>query len=548
MEVNRMKTIRAKVNPRLLSKADRLFTGTVDGRIIEILQNARRAGATEVHITNRAGQVTVRDNGRGIADFAALLDLGQSGWDESMEQAEDPAGVGIFCLAPREVSITSGDKKAVIIGKGWTGELIEVRTTKERVAGTMLMFADEPWVFELVEKLAAFTGLKVFVDGRPCVSEPFVSPQAVHHPELGYRVEVRERTSLGHLHSMWKRSYYADNVLVNFHGQVVSWTYMPVSEHLQFLVDLTGEPTGIRLMLPARTQLVENAALESLKIALEKEAYLYIQRRGSHQLKFSEYCRAKEVGIELPEAEPAFTPGLLTGEPVEPVAVVKPADWPLARCYRLSQECQDADEQNEANAHLLSALGRFESPFVVVDISSDYDGYSWAKLPVVERVEVKAGKELARQCMWSETLVAVESLEITVHTSDGGVFRSTVPMAVQTQPQGEGRHRWTTADVLVTPAARDELDATDIWYHLGGWSEDGDTYDTQLADFEEQLNLFWVTVMGPGEYLRLKLLECIASFDLAWKQITVESSGKVWISYKDGTAQMLQPPELSAES
>jgi hypothetical protein len=42
MEVNRMKTIRAKVNPRLLSKADRLFTGTVDGRIIEILQNARR--------------------------------------------------------------------------------------------------------------------------------------------------------------------------------------------------------------------------------------------------------------------------------------------------------------------------------------------------------------------------------------------------------------------------------------------------------------------------------------------------------------------------
>ena len=42
-----MQTIQATVNPRLLTKADRLFTGTLQGRIIEILQNARRAGATK---------------------------------------------------------------------------------------------------------------------------------------------------------------------------------------------------------------------------------------------------------------------------------------------------------------------------------------------------------------------------------------------------------------------------------------------------------------------------------------------------------------------
>ena len=35
-----MQTIQAQVNKRLLSKADRLFTGTLAGRIIEILQNA----------------------------------------------------------------------------------------------------------------------------------------------------------------------------------------------------------------------------------------------------------------------------------------------------------------------------------------------------------------------------------------------------------------------------------------------------------------------------------------------------------------------------
>ena len=103
--------IQAKVSKRLLSKADRLFTGTLDGRIIEILQNARRAGATEVTITNKDGLVTVRDNGSGIDDFAKLLDLGDSDWDQAMEEAEDPAGVGIFCLAPRKVGICSGRKK-----------------------------------------------------------------------------------------------------------------------------------------------------------------------------------------------------------------------------------------------------------------------------------------------------------------------------------------------------------------------------------------------------------------------------------------------------
>ena len=251
---------------------------------------------------------------------------------------------------------------------------MQVLAAEKCTQGTTLAFQDEPWTLEKVQKHAVFTGLTVIVDGQKCDSEAFVSEQAAAHPELGCRIEVRERSALSQWHTNWKKCYYTDNVLVNFHGQVVALTYAPVSEHLQFLVDLTGEPTGIRLMLPARTQLVENGALEKLKAVIEKEAYRYIQKRGSHRLKFSEYCRAKELGIELPAAEPVFQVGLLTGEPVEPVAVVKPQDFPLEKCYRLSKACLDADECNEANAHLLSALGTFKQPFIVVDITSDYEG------------------------------------------------------------------------------------------------------------------------------------------------------------------------------
>jgi hypothetical protein len=184
----------------------------------------------------------VRDNGKGIEDFATLLDLGRSGWEESLENAEDPAGVGIFCLAPREVCITSGSRKVVIAGKGWTGEPVEVQAAQPPIKGTGLVFSDAAWLFETVEKHAVFTGLKVSVDGKECAREPFVSDNAAQHPELGCRIEVRERTALSRWHGEWKHRYYSENVLVNFHGQIVLLTYMPVSEQLQFLVDLTGEP------------------------------------------------------------------------------------------------------------------------------------------------------------------------------------------------------------------------------------------------------------------------------------------------------------------
>jgi hypothetical protein len=543
-EVIPMQTIQAKIDSRLLSKVDRLFTGTLSGRIIEILQNARRAGATEVSISNQDGRVTVQDNGCGIADFSNLLDLGKSGWDESLEEAEDPAGVGIFCLAPRELEIRSGSNKILILGKGWTGEPIQVQQTDTYLLGTTLVFADEPWTFDAVQMCAVFSGLLVTVDGRQCESEPFVSAQAVHHPDLGCRIEVIPMAKIGQWHNRSTSHRYADTVLVNFHGQVVAWSFRCVNEDIYYLVDMANEPTSIRLMLPARTRLVENEAFNQLKQAIELEAYRYIQKRGSHKLKYAEYCRASELGIALPEAEPVFTVGLLSDEPVEPVEVFMPDGFPPSKCYRVSDDCHKADDQNEANTHLLAALGKFDEPFVPVEISSDYDGYSWASLPTIDSVEVRAGKELARQYVWREILVAVETLQISVRTSDGKTLTSDVPMAVR-EPVHEGEDRsWVSVEVMVTPSARTQLGSAHIWYHLGGWSDEGDTYDTQLSQFDEELQLFWSTLIGPGEYLRARLLDCLRGFELDWQTITIDSAGTLSITNKDGSKEVF-PRDLT---
>ncbi len=535
-----METIQATVNPRLLTKASRLFTGTLQGRIIEILQNARRAGATTVEITNADGFVIVKDNGNGIEDFAKLLDLGGSGWEDSLELSEDPAGVGVFCLAPREVTIRSRGRIAVIHKDGWTGEPVRVISDPNPCEGTVLAFQDDPWTSAEVERNAVFCGMTVTVDGTLCPREEFISDQATPYPELGCRIEVREYADLNPWHHSCRRGQHGDNVLVNFHGQVVSFNHCPVSEHhLHFLTDMTGEPTGIRLMLPARTCLVQNEAYSALLAAMEMEAYRYLQKRGHHRLPYREYLRAQELGVTLPEATPIFRAGLLCGDSPEPIEVRMPEGFPLAKCYRFDPDVKGR-ETDEANVHLLGALGKFDEAFVPVDVGSQYDGYSWAKLPTVGKVRLKVGKVLLEDAIWSGRLVCVDELAITIHTSDGRKWTSPVCMAVR-PATGKQKRRWWDEEVLVTPQARDRLTTSELIFHLGGYSDDGDTWETQEYQFSDQLDHFWDRLVGPDESLRRRVFEIIGGLD-NWRQITITPDGRMVIQLKNGKKRKLHPP------
>lgn len=314
-----------------------------------------------------------------------------------------------------------------------------------------------------------------------------------------------------------------------------------MTENLYFLVDMTSEPTEIRMMLPARTQLIENKAFKALKAAIEKEAYRFIQKRGKHQLPYEQYLRAAELGIKLSEAEPVFDTGTLSGDTPEPIEVSMPKDFPLSKCYRVNYERLEDREKSIANVHLLAALGKFDKPFVPVGISRAYDGYSWAKLPTVDKVDVKLGKELGRDWLWSEVLVAIESIRITAQTSDGKVFESDVLMAVLDPEQVE--RPWHGADhIYVTPEARQQLSPSEIWYHLGGWNDEGDTYDTQVYQLEGELEMFWSSIIGPGEYLRAKIVGNLDAVKGDWERITIDTDRTVTIVYKNGSQKTLKSP------
>ena len=61
----------------------------------ELVQNAVRAGATEIHLTmdDEAGTLTIRDNGRGIHSLDDFLTLGDSQWEN---EVVEPAGMGFY--------------------------------------------------------------------------------------------------------------------------------------------------------------------------------------------------------------------------------------------------------------------------------------------------------------------------------------------------------------------------------------------------------------------------------------------------------------------
>jgi len=540
-----MQTISAKVDPKLLTKASRLFIGNINGRIIEILQNSRRAGATHARIFNTDGFVTIHDNGSGIDDFQKLLDLGGSGWDEELEAGEDPAGVGLFCLAPNKIEIMSGSKKVIIDEDCWTGKPVDVLEDQEFITGTIIKFKDEePWSKDLVEKHAVFAGIRVVVDGKVCHSMQFCSQESINYPEIGCRIEVVSQVSK--YHYQWMSHHYQSKVLVNFHGQIVELDYWPSKTlgSIHVLVDLT-EQTQARLMLPARTRLVEDEIFNKLKNAVEIEYYRYFQRQKEHSLYYDEYLRAKELGVELQEATPKYSVGVVLDEYSIAVEVVSHKDLRLCDCY-LCFDRDLGDEFAQTNSHLLAALGRVEGKlFVPVSIQSGYMGYSWSKLPRVTSVKVIAGKERLRQMIVGYDLVCVESISIEVKTSDAQRFVSRVPMAVVGESTS-GNCSWRNESVYVTEDARDELSCDSIWYHLGGCNEEGDSFDTQQYYVAKELEGFFNDLIGPHQQLRYELIKRVnrhSSVFGNWRKIEINNDGSILLCLKDGKTETVNPPK-----
>jgi hypothetical protein len=115
------------INPDAVrASLPRLFSGSWSEILDELLQNAQRAGATLVTIEDQLDRLVFQDDGCGLdgtlESFRLLLSIGDSGWEESVQE-QSPLGLGLHALLAhddvRTVTLESGGRKIVLDAKRW---------------------------------------------------------------------------------------------------------------------------------------------------------------------------------------------------------------------------------------------------------------------------------------------------------------------------------------------------------------------------------------------------------------------------------------------
>jgi len=510
--------IRAKVSQRIIKKADHFFTGSVGGRITELMQNSRRAGSQSVVVTQELqkrpdtgtycyahekfeGIVTVADNGEGIQNWEAVLHLGESDWHPDIESSEEPAGIGLFSLAPRPVTIRSQGKVVCIEGNGWFGDAVEVRedTSDRRVEkGTSLTFQDSSWAefkngssgcrngdvpvepMDEMRTAAAFGDMGITFNGKELVRKPFLHRrwEAVHYPKLGVEILVLPYDDLPKFHDDVIRGNLG---ALNFHGQLVTdciddlrvvespggfrgrrygGFYVGYDKDYVLLINMTGEPTSLALMLPARTKLVKGPAFDRLKAACEYEELRFYSKR-SHNLPYGVYERAHELGIEdFPESKPLFgsapsvtdngnveawdggpdfithlSDDLILLPQVDDVNVYLHEPPEEGRECGVVTETEDIshgnyfDESDWKDAQFVSFLmgSSEENQKWFVTVPSGYEAYSWAKCDrIADCIAIIPGPVVTSGSLNSDTIYVVESITIRVGLTNGEVHDADV--------------------------------------------------------------------------------------------------------------------------
>lgn len=303
-------TIHSAVSPAAIRRASRLFSGDSRDCLHEMFQNARRAGATciAVDLTEQDGRylLHIRDDGCGIDDPAALLMLGHSGWGDDIARSEDPAGMGMFSLAGRAVEIQSFSPSAGTAWKvqipadawdsgaplaiapamiGW-GTLISIELPPDWKQGLSAVVADA----------ARHYPLPVTLNETLLPREDFLKDAMFVENASGCRIGVYDRDP------DWPRDQR-----INFHGHRVKCALPTVREEKDsgslwtVRIDIMDAPE-IHMVLPARKEVIDNAALKALCEAAERIIFRAIATRPDHRLPFTAWQRACELGVTLPQA------------------------------------------------------------------------------------------------------------------------------------------------------------------------------------------------------------------------------------------------------
>jgi len=524
-------TIEARVSQSAITKVTRLFNGTIADVLQELLQNARRAGAQEIRINlaDRKGEpiLVIRDDGSGIADPAVLVTLGHSGWGADISRREDPAGMGVFSLAGHHVIVRSHSSKiggwqVDISADAWQGGVPLLVEPAAIESGTEISLAlPESWATHLedaAKRAALYFPLPVYFGEHLLPRQDFLADAHRVEHWHGCRIGVFRHKDQGG----------AEAPRINFHGVGVACRLPMVSEIGSFgkwtaRVDIVDAPT-LQLVLPARKEMVENAALGDLRKAVARSIYRTIAFEPSHRLSFKDWQQAAELGVQLAEADASLdawialtadSHGREVGERVStgPMLIMPSHDPDIEQ--GLAQILGDA---NPIGARLVRAESAFE-------------GYGWYdRLPRIAWLQFLAERNGAVLRYGEDQLLPddyesgrVSSLEVELTIAVGGgeqtktqSRRFPLPMLV-CRNDGYGLD---DAIILVaegadvSPTALAWLIETSIF--CADDDHDCDSWETQHRNFEEAARDLATTLLLGEEDALVERIRVALSENVQW--------------------------------
>lgn len=170
-----MQKVQVRVNERGALNNGRFSFTHKYTLVSELLQNARRAGATEVRVDYDAdaATLTVTDNGRGVEDFQKLLTLNESGWDEQVVAAERAFGVGfskVLYSAVRCTVTSRGKRLAFETCKALDQHPLDVADDSSGDPAATVVHLEGVALGDLaarIERLASGFPVPVFFNGKP---------------------------------------------------------------------------------------------------------------------------------------------------------------------------------------------------------------------------------------------------------------------------------------------------------------------------------------------------------------------------------------------
>lgn len=158
--------------------------------ITELLQNARRAGATliDISMTDNGRTLLITDNGCGVSDFSKLMTLCDSGWGEDVQESDAPYGVGFLSaiMSSTDFTVTSnGQTLSAVTAELLNGNVATLSASNcaPEVGTAIVLSLKKPLDYRVLQNAALAFPVDIQFNGT-MLARPLALDKAPHKQDL----------------------------------------------------------------------------------------------------------------------------------------------------------------------------------------------------------------------------------------------------------------------------------------------------------------------------------------------------------------------------